>query len=354
VRAVTAALIVAAVVVAAASAAAPPAGVKVIGTRGVVASIAADGPRVAIVAEEQRVSGGCGHGSVWTPGTGKVVRIDEKNDCYEGSSSRHDNLTLAGTRVAWVDYDYGNHAYCDGPYTTTLAAPARRTALPSDCDGTLSDVYFRFAGDGNVLVESSHKVCEVEGICTDDNGDPLPEGIYRVEINRVVGAKLRPVVPTADMRWLDGVAGTRVLVEEKGSLNVYSLAGRTLTSIPGTVDAARLAGTNVVAAKGKRLTVYGPDGKVVAQRRIAVARSLNDAEGGLVVYGVTIAGEQRSGKIHVLRLSDGRDRVIATVPRPVGADLESTGLFYAYNETKGEKPGRVVFMPTAVLASRMG
>jgi hypothetical protein len=53
------------------------------------------------------------------------------------------------------------------------------------------------------------------------------------------------------------------------------------------------------------------------------------------------------GAIHVLRLSDGRDRVVAKTTKLVDAQLEPSGLFYADNSGKGPKPGRVTSVARA-------
>ena len=77
-------------------------------------SISADGGDVAIhAAYEDRAT--CDSGSVWTPASGKVVRFQDAACEQERRDRQYDALTLAGSRAAWTDYDYGNHAYCNGP-----------------------------------------------------------------------------------------------------------------------------------------------------------------------------------------------------------------------------------------------
>jgi hypothetical protein len=75
---------------------------------------------------------------------------------------------------------------------------------------------------------------------------------------------------------------------------------------------------------------------------------LTDAENGIAVY---VLGRE----IHLLRLSDGA----ATVVRPpatrgtVEAQLERSGLFYAYQAADKELPGRVAFIPYAEVVGRL-
>ena len=59
-----------------------------------------------------------------------------------------------------------------------------------------------------------------------------------------------------------------------------------------------------------------------------------DASHGLVAYTL-------SGKLHLLRLRDGRNRVVA---RATDARFGDTGLFYTYTTT-GPYPGRIRFVP---------
>ena len=59
------------------------------------------------------------------------------------------------------------------------------------------------------------------------------------------------------------------------------------------------------------------------------------------------------GAVHLLRLSDGNDRVLRAIGQapPVGAQLGRKGLFYEYNQLYTKKPGRIVFVPWAKLRS---
>ena len=65
-----------------------------------------------------------------------------------------------------------------------------------------------------------------------------------------------------------------------------------------------------------------------------------------------IAAYATGPEIHLLRVADGRDRMLRTEPAvgPVDAQLEPSGLFYSYNLVHARKPGRVSFVPRARLA----
>jgi hypothetical protein len=331
---------------ASAAAASTGAGPKTIGTRGSVFAISADGARVAI-ASELRGKKTCQYAAAWTPSTGGVVRFGG-TDCTapDDNAEHHVDLTLAGTRVAWVDYDYGNHAYCDGPYTATLAKP-KPVALPSDCDGTSADEYYTFYGDGDFLVMSSSVYCEVEGECgEDENGEPLPAGDYDVTLQRVVGTAVRPIAKALNGRAvLDANAGRALVWEPPGNVLVYSAAGKVLASFPAGKDplyVGRLDGDNVVFPRGRTLTVGSISSGETKTLTLAAAGKLRDCDGGVAVY---TAG----GAIHLLTLASGRDRVYAKTVKLVDAQLEPSGLFYAANSGKGPKPGRVTFVPRSRL-----
>ena len=316
---------------------------RTIGTRGSVLEISADGARVAIRAELSGKKKTCQTGAVWTPSTRSVVRIGG-DSCFEEGSSRHDSLTLAGTRVAWVDYDYGNHAYCAGPFTATLAAP-KPEAIPSDCDGTTADEYFSFAGDGNFLVMSSWLLCEVDAVCADEQGNPLPAGVYDVTVSRLSGARPVSILPpTKNRELLDANRGHVLVWEPPGNVVVYSGKGKKLASFAanGGVDAGSLDGDTVVFTRGASLTIGAIANGSVRQRTLARGGKLRDLDGGILVY---TAGRT----IHLLRLADGNDRTYATVKGLVDAQLEPPGLFYAANSGGGPKPGRVTFVPRSRL-----
>ena len=76
-----------------------------------------------------------------------------------------------------------------------------------------------------------------------------------------------------------------------------------------------------------------------------------DGREGLAAYVVGAA-------VHVLRLSDGREIVIDTpnATGPVFARFVPNGLFYSFNESYAERPGRLAFVARSdlerALASR--
>jgi hypothetical protein len=51
--------------------------------------------------------------------------------------------------------------------------------------------------------------------------------------------------------------------------------------------------------------------------------------------------------VHVLRLADGKDAVLATAPRSIAAlQVEAPGVAYAYNTVRGTRDvGNLAFVP---------
>jgi Tol biopolymer transport system component len=113
-----------------------------------------------------------------------------------------------------------------------------------------------------------------------------------------------------------------------------------------------LVGRSLLLLERRTLRAYdSTTGKLRWERRAPAHAQLEAADGRLLVY---TAGSS----IHVL--SRGGEKVIQTgahplrrlrgdVERLVHADLTATGLYYCFNVPDGRYPGRVVFVPRAVL-----
>jgi hypothetical protein len=113
--------------------------------------------------------------------------------------------------------------------------------------------------------------------------------------------------------------GNRLLVLIQGKLLVYSLP----------------AGTQV----GMRALPNVPSAGVCGLPPCPAATlQLVDASRGLVAYIL-------SGNLHLLRIRDGRDRVVAAA---TDSRFGDRGLFYSYNAT-GPWPSRIHFMGWAGL-----
>jgi hypothetical protein len=85
---------------------------------------------------------------------------------------------------------------------------------------------------------------------------------------------------------------------------------------------------------------------------------LSDAAGApaLRSFDGRLAAYTSGTEIHVVRLGDGRDRILRIPPavQPVDAQLVPTGLFYSYNVRHDAEPGRVSLLPRAGLTRVFG
>lgn len=312
---------------------------KVIGTRGEVLSISADGGNVAIHAAT-KTARPCDSGSVWTPASGKVVRLVDENCSKNGADRHFMELTIAGSRAAWTDYDYGNHAYCIGPVTATLSAPRARDSgvCPDEPDN--EDMYVEYRGDGSLLVGRSWLQCDSS--CGPDYTGSYQDDVALYTISSRV-KKLAGEKRNTDL--LDVDAG-RILLRVKKTLYVLDGSGkqRATFAVPGQGAAFMNGAGQVSVPSGAALLTYDAStGKVAETCTMKPGAKVWDVEDGLAVYSV-------GSELHLLTIANNRDRVVTTAKTLVGADLEPGGLFWAYNVPgRGTKPGRVSFLPASQL-----
>jgi hypothetical protein len=287
---------------------------RTLSVRGEVTGISADGGRVAV---NVHPASGCEHASIWTPSTGAVVNIE---DCGSSDAVLSD-LTLAGTTAIWWDWSSGNHVYCDDVYTATIEHP-KAHAL-GICDGTMGDDYFSFAGDRTLVTINDYSVCASD--CVGAGGSLLPDGDYGVEVRRIRGGKLATVLGPRNFRTVIDARNWRVaVIEPKATLTVYDASGKLLWTTPGVSGVLRgwIVGNSVVVQRSGLVQVYSPRSGVIPTRSLPKGARLDDVAGGLAVYTV-------GSSVHLLRLSDGRDRKLVTVKGLVQAQITPAGVFYA-------------------------
>lgn len=346
-------LLAVAVLATATIAASAATGARIIGVKGTVAEISADGGQVAISSHFETLRVVCDRAAVWRPVSGSVVRFNRPKECRENFDANDDgvaDLFFAGGRAVFTDYSYGNYAYCNAVRTATIRRPEPALVGNAPCSGQWGDgdQFFQFTGSGSLIAVASYVYCSAEE-CEAEKGGFLPEGHYRVVLWRLSRTKLvRLARLEARSRLLTADAGRIAVLRPDGAIVLYSLTGRVLRELlfaKGAVLGARLSGSRLVVRTRDSLDVLdAANGARVRTRLLPRSARLADVEGGLVVY-------VNDRSIRLLRLRDGRDRLYARVDGvgPVDVELEPSGLFYAYNEREGSKPGRVVFVPTADL-----
>jgi hypothetical protein len=141
--------------------------------------------------------------------------------------------------------------------------------------------------------------------------------------------------------------------EQGDAVSLFDSSGtllRTIAITPGKHRGFALDGSILAVLTGGKLEAYNIDtGQLVSSATVASKSAvLTDLQSGLAVY---LAGR----RVHVVRLADGRDRVLARTRKAVlGAQLERPGLWYAFNARRGARRGRVVFIPWRTVRAKLG
>ena len=293
-------------------------------------TLSASGRSVAINAG---VEDGCDEsGIVWTPATGKAVKLTDS--C--GNDAAYENLTLIGSTAIWWDYDSGNHVYCTDVYVSAVVHPVAKGL--GVCDGSEGDTYFEFAGDSTITAVSDYTVCDQD--CSGADGKLLPDGDYGVEVGRLVGGKVTPLLKPVDFRtFLDARNWRVAVVEPKGGLTVYDTRGKRMWSVPNTdgVSSGWIVGNTVVAQNGNQIVVYAPGKAPRVVKTLAKHSVLTGVANGIAVYKLL-------SSVHVLRISDGRDRALAIEKGLADAQISPAGVFYGAVDPK-TFTGLVTFVP---------
>lgn len=317
-------------------------GIQVLRVPDLVDYISADGGTLAF---DQYIALNCDAITLWSPLAATRVRIGKTGFCDDEGQS--DSITLAGRRLLWED-GFAANTYSDySVFTldTRKSLDAQRSAHDLfDYEFTHDDYAHQdygaeagpFAGHGSLLVFETN-VLKVSGALTN------------VELWRVDGRRKTLIRRGLDFVWLsvdrDRIAGA----EPGGEVVLMGARGQTIRTFRPELRRVRvvvLQGNDLAAAGGGKVVVLdGRSGQVKASRSLPGESRFQDYANGLatLVHG---------NSIHVLRVSDGKDVVVA---RPqargiegnsVAAEIEPEGLFYTYTT---QKAGYVVFVPWKTL-----
>lgn len=311
-------------------------------TNGWIESIAMDGPRVAYDVSAKFSPGpACNKLFVWNVQTSAGALVSGKQTCAADSTSTGAGvreIAVAGTQISWIVNLGGNTESDDYLYTASLPKPKEALLASAvrtgDVDGTLTGGWIGgLVGDGDLLAVDTWQ--------TDKAGN-------------VTSAALRRVRPEGLTTIASGAAVVRAVAADAGRIAVargdsrvalYSSLGKLEhTFAPSSVKEVALRKDYlVVLTKSKTLEVFNAHtaGLVKTWAVIPGAARL-DVHSGVAAYAV-------GRKVHVLRLSDGKDAVLATAPRAIeGLQIEAAGIAYAYNTVRGIKDvGNLAFVPLA-------
>jgi len=334
-----------------------------------LSALAAEGGRAAFAFCNQLVG-------VWRPGSSGITRLGPVPQwtCPPPRGlERTFSLALAGDRVAWAVEAGGNQitnllflVVLGQAHVFNFAASVSRCCRPDPDPERMGDVY----GDGGFVVFSTRVKCN------DTFGPACPGGTQPTLVSQTAWRLRRPPFqapcagmpgPCSQLATLNAVlqplsvdSGSVVLRLSNGALVVRNAAGAVVRQFPALAGLTRgaelMGGRLIVLVPGKLLELSLATGAQVRTRPVpnvssggvcgmppcpAVTLRLVDAAHGLLAY-------LRSGKLHLLRLLDGRDRVVATA---TDARFGDTGLFYAFPGA-APWPARIRFVPWAALPLR--
>ena len=154
------------------------------------------------------------------------------------------------------------------------------------------------------------------------------------------GGRLHDAASGRSRRPVESVSRGLIAVRETDAVAVLDERGALVRLFPfaeGEVTAARLDGGRLVVARAGVIEAYDVStGAGLFQQPMPARCRLVDVDGGLAVL-------LRGNSIMLLRLDDGRSRILTPGRSPVLAELEPAGLFYSYGVAGGA--GRVAFLP---------
>jgi hypothetical protein len=301
---------------------------------GQILRLAADGSRVAFVS--------CGNAFAWTPATGTVTALRESDPlkiCHSREGWFGYSLAVARDRVAFGVRGSGCHSF-DVTLQLEAVAPTRVSSELARSRGQCGSPYAPgvgwLVGSGDVLAYSEwHEACSFPPGCTATSYSTTSQSIHRVPTN---GCPC-PVVASSPGRFIPAdVDAGRIVVYGDNATLVLDADGRPLVTVPISPVAAQLSGSDLVLVLRGEVRLYDtttgalrhawplPDIATGARCELRCAGLVEeprllveDLARGLFAYIL-------DGRVHLLRLSDGVDLVVAAGSQ---ARFMDAGLVYA-------------------------
>lgn len=336
-RSVRVAVVAVLLLVLAVPAGATPAAVAhVKNTSGWIETIAMDGPRLAYAVEGGST---CTKVFAWNVLSGSAARVSGPGTCQADSTSTGGGVTriaVAGKRLAWIVNMGGNTESADALYTASVPTPKEKLVASvlrsGDVDGTLTGGWL--AG----LVGGGDRIA-VDQYTTNTAGAITKAALRRLdgELTTIaVGAGTLRAVSLDDHR----IAVLRS--DQKVALYDTETGRLLLTIAPSSAREVALRKDYVVVlTRTKTIEIFNArTGAPVRTLRVAAGAAMLDAHSGVAAYAV-------GRTVHVVRLADGKDAVLATAPRAISAlAVEAPGIAYAYNTVRGTRDvGNLAFVP---------
>jgi hypothetical protein len=344
-----------------------------------VSSISADGGAVAVAAEHP---GECGKVVLWSPKGRRMSTI--RAGCYgKGGFNGISDLVLGRRVVAWV-FRWGDgssgadclmihhvatarigraitrkgHAcnvdyYGDFYGITGRRVPAFQSVANGGTRGAAGDLLTSLQTTAAGIVYSIENYCNAD--CSAPPSTAVPRHVKRSYLVSPAGAETLLAGPGVRIVAGGGMVAAALRLNSLDVLDLSTHAWRTLAD--GPVRGAHVDGNNLFVLRSKGLLeTYDlrMPGSIATQQQLGNANTaiqLEDADGAFVVY---VSNRQ----IRVRRTRDGKELLVA-LPRntrgPLHAEIETTGLYYAYNvRGTGAAAGRVGFIARSRLARTFG
>jgi hypothetical protein len=272
---------------------------------GPVEAMGMDGYRVALAVREP---GECAQIMYWNTAWNYLSKITDEDERTCQLTARDGvirSVAIGGIRAAWVIRSRqadrlltSNSTACFDRIVATVPRENGRLASPS--------------GDGPALAYAMTNVdphANVLGAVGEREVDPLVRG---------EGA---PMAISVD-------AGRFAVLNHDRTIDLRSAAGELVGMIRNTDAAAIALRANhvVVLTRGGRLQVFATatQQKLYDRRAPAGAAGRVDAQFGIAVLTAR-------GKVYAVSLRTGHRALIASVPGPAFAEIEPSGIVYAYN-----------------------
>jgi TolB protein len=288
--------------------------------------------------------------SVWDSATGRIRRGPAPCGELYGPGF----LALAGDRLAWTCSERGNTYYAVGLFTSRIGDRRPKSVASADGDNEGGDDIVNIIGrGGRIAFSERHQRAQ------QDSSDPwllLTRKAKKCPSSSFYhsGAVCRPLGRGRGLTTAVD-AGRVATVAPSGVVRILTLGGRELRSwnLGEGVVTARLRGRTLVVQHADTIDAY--DAQTGAKRQSRELRTdggplpfLLDVQGDLVLY-------ETGGAIHLLRLSDGRDRALRLrgAAPSLDARLEPAGLFVSWNKMYDRRPGRLAFIPLRVVRARL-
>lgn len=286
-----------------------------------VTGVFAGGPVQKLAADAGRVVyAACGRISTWTADTGATATIaGAVGECFAAftRSSHVGSIAIADDRVLWWWADLGLGFGWSMREARIGAQPIELAHGSGSLGVTPSDGTGTALGSGSLLTMSSWKLRYDNGVVVGE------QGIKRVDPG---GCPCPTISGTPGPYTPLDVDQNRIVVSGTNETRVLSSDGEVLLTVPGPTLAAQLNGSELVIASGNQLQVYNVGDRSLEARWPMPAApighdcdfyadpsclgnpfakiTLEDVVHGFATYIY-------AGQVHLLRLSDGADRVVA-------------------------------------------